>query len=104
MIGIKEWAPLVPEGKDLNWDDTEKTLNWMTKYAYCAGCEQGGGPPNCAIRICAKEKTYDLCNICSELDDCTKFDWLGEHGVTLKQKLKANIGKSKQELLDFKLK
>ena len=99
MIGIKEWAPLVPKGADLNWDDTEKTLNWMTKYAYCAGCEKGGGPPHCAIRICAKDKAYELCNACNELDDCTKYDWLGEHGTTLKQQLKANIGKSKQELL-----
>ena len=28
-MGIKEWAPLVPEGLDLNWNETEKTLNWM---------------------------------------------------------------------------
>ena len=100
MIGIKEWASLVPEGSDLDWDETEKTLNWMTKYAYCEGCEKGGGPPNCAIRICAKEKEYDLCNMCSELGDCTKFDWLGDGAAALKQNLKENIGKSKKELVE----
>ena len=99
MIGIKEWAPLVPEGADLNWEETEKTLNWMTKYAYCEGCEKGGGPPNCAIRICANEKGYDLCNMCSELDDCTKFDWLGEGAGVIKRNLKDNIGKSKNDLV-----
>lgn len=36
VIGIKEWAPLVPEGAALDWEDTEKMLNWMTKYACTA--------------------------------------------------------------------
>ena len=99
MLGIREWASFVPEGSDLNWDEAEKTLNWMTKYAFCVGCEKGGGPPNCGIRICAAEKEYDLCNLCSELDECTKFDWLGEGAGTLKQNLKDNIGKSKKDLV-----
>jgi len=99
MIGIKEWAHLVQEGSDLDWEETEKTLNWMTKYAYCEGYEKGGGLPNCAIRIRIKEKEYDLCNMCSELDDCTKFDWLGEGAASLKQNLKENIGKSKKDLV-----
>jgi hypothetical protein len=99
MIGIKEWAPMVPGGKDLNWEETEKTLNWMTKYAFCAGCEESGGPPDCAIRSCAKAKDYDLCYMCDELDSCTKFDWLGEGSASLKQKLKENKGKTKQELV-----
>jgi hypothetical protein len=99
MIGIKEWAPLIPEGSGLNWDETEKTLNWMTKYAYCEGCEKGGGPPDCVIRLCANEKGYELCNMCSELDDCTKFDWLGEGANSIKQKLKENKGKSKKDLV-----
>lgn len=99
MLGIPEWASLVPEGSDLNWDETEKTLTWMTKYAFCEGCEKGGGPPNCGIRICAAEKEYDLCNLCSELDECTKFDWLGEGAAAIKQHLKENMGKSKKDLV-----
>ena len=31
--GIKEWAPMVPGGKDINWIETEKTMDWMTQYA-----------------------------------------------------------------------
>lgn len=99
MFGIKEWAPLVPEGGNLNWEETERTLNWMIKYAYCAGCEEGGGPPDCAIRLCAYEKGYDLCNTCSELDECSRFSWLGESGDKLKQFLKDNTGKSKKEIV-----
>jgi hypothetical protein len=71
----------------------------MTKYAYCEGCERGGGPPNCAIRICAKEKEYELCNMCSELVDCKKFDWLGEGATALKKNLADNMGKSKKDLV-----
>jgi len=35
LLGIKIWASLLSEGSDLNWDESEKTFNWMTKYAYC---------------------------------------------------------------------
>ena len=37
--------------------------------------------------------------MCSELDKCNKFDWLGEGVDGLKQNLKDNIGKSKNELV-----
>jgi hypothetical protein len=100
MIGIEEWASLVPEGSDLNWKDTKKVLDWMTKYAYCEGCEKGGGPPNCSIRICAKEREISLCNNCRELDDCRKFDWLGKGTEPIKQNLRDNVGKTKKELLE----
>ena len=71
----------------------------MTKYAYCAGCEKGGGPPDCAIRLCAKEKGFSLCNECGELESCTKFDWLGEYSKTLKGKLEGFRGKTKEEIV-----
>ncbi len=98
-IGIKDWAPAVPGGVELNWDATEKTLEWITKYAYCAGCEKGGGPPDCAIRMCANEKGYELCNECEDLTDCNKFDWLGAHSKVLKGTLEGYRGMSKEEIV-----
>lgn len=98
-VGIKEWSPAVPGGAELDWEATEKTLDWMTKYAFCAGCEKGGGPPDCAIRICANEKGFKLCNECDELEGCTKFDWLGEYGKGLKVKLDGYRGKSKEQIV-----
>lgn len=97
MSGIKEWSPLVPGGSDIDWVETEKALDWMKKYAFCAGCEAGGGPPDCTIRNCASEKGYELCNQCDELDTCEKFDWLGEVDG-LKDKLRQNNGRSKLEI------
>jgi len=98
MSGIMEWAPMVPGGGDIDWEATQKALGWMQKYAYCAGCEEGGGPPNCSIRTCAAEKGFELCNMCSELDACDKFAWLGEGSERLKEKLHRNQGKTKLDL------
>jgi len=78
MSDIKEWSSQVPGGSEINWVETEKALDWMQKYAYCAGCEAGGGPPDCSIRLCAFERGYELCSQCNELDTCEKFDWIGE--------------------------
>ncbi len=99
MVGIKDWAPMVPGGEGLDWTATEKTLDWLTKYAFCAGCEKGGGSPTCAIRICANEKGFALCNECDELEACTKFDWLGDYSKTLKGKLVDYRGKTKEEIV-----
>jgi hypothetical protein len=99
MSGIKEWGTTVPGGSEINWAETQKALEWMNKYAYCAGCEQGGGSPDCAIRICANEKGIGLCNECSELDKCEKFNWLGDP-TALKAKLMENKGKSKLEIAE----
>lgn len=96
--GIKEWAPLVPGGKELDWAGFEKTVNWLTAYGVCLGCEQGGGPPDCAIRACSREKGYELCSQCGEIDGCGRFDWLGGHGAAMKEKLKENRGRAKAEL------
>jgi hypothetical protein len=102
--GIKEWAPMVPGGAEIDWTETEKTLDWMTKYAGCLGCEKGGGPPDCAIRLCANEKGFQLCSQCGELDDCGKFEWLGGYAATLKDTLSQNKGKTKEELITEALK
>jgi len=97
---IPEWAPMVSEeGGKIDWSQVDKGLEWMTKYAICAGCEGGGGPPDCTIRICAREKGHELCSSCGELESCTKFDWLKENGDKLRETLKKSRGMSKKEYI-----
>ncbi|HUM80643.1 MAG TPA: DUF3795 domain-containing protein [Methanothrix sp.] len=75
----------------------DRGLDWMTTYTRCAGCRNGGGPPDCAIRICARERGYELCSSCGDLEGCTKFEWLEEHGVEVREKLKECRGLSREE-------
>jgi hypothetical protein len=96
---IPDWAPMVPEGEKIDWIAVIRGLDWMTEYTLCAGCEMDGGPPECPIRICAREKGYLLCSLCDELEPCTKFNWLKDHGARLKETLKENKDKSKKEYI-----
>ena len=85
---IPMWSPFVPGGEVIDWAAVDRALDWMIVYSRCAGCRNGGGPPDCAIRICAREKGYELCSSCADLEGCTRFDWLGEYGKVVKEKLK----------------
>ncbi len=92
---IAMWSPFVAGGEVIDWAAVDRGLDWMEKYAVCAGCGNGGGPPDCTIRICARDRGYELCSSCPDLDSCTKFEWLEGHGSQLKEKLKENSGSSK---------
>jgi hypothetical protein len=48
-----------------NYDAFYKTLNTLiTFFGQCAGCQKGGGPPQCQIRTCCQEKNYHTCAEC----------------------------------------
>jgi len=68
-----EWAPtlgdFVPAVK--GWPQFEGVLEWLTTQD-CEGCPAGGGNPECAIRLCAKERGLAGCWECSE-DPCEKL-------------------------------
>lgn len=96
---IPEWSPYIPDGKGIDWSMIDLGLDWMTKYAVCAGCKNAGGPPDCAIRICANERGYELCSSCDDLDSCIKFEWLKDHGSQMKMTLKEFKGKSAEEYI-----
>jgi hypothetical protein len=96
---IPMWSPYVPGGESIDWAAVDRGLEWMEKNACCAGCANGGGPPDCTIRICARERGYELCSSCSDLDGCTKFGWLGEKGSALKESLKENRALSREEYI-----
>jgi len=47
-------------------------------------CRTGGGPPDCKIRNCAKQKSIEVCTQCKEYP-CTLIQALAEHYPTLIQ-------------------
>ena len=96
---IPNWAPFVPGGEAIDWAAVDLGLAWMETHGRCAGCENGGGPPDCTIRVCAREKGYDLCSSCEELEGCTRFEWLRDQGQMIKDRLNENRGLSKEEYL-----
>jgi len=51
-------------------------LQELTKFD-CT-CRTGGGPPDCKIRQCAKQKTIEVCPQCNEYP-CTLVQALAEH-------------------------
>jgi hypothetical protein len=97
---IPAWAPFVPGGEAIDWAAVDRGLDWMQRYACCAGCQNGGGPPDCSIRICAREKGKELCSSCGDLDSCNRFEWLKDHGNEAKENLKKNRGLSKDEYIE----
>ena len=44
-------------------------------------CRTGGGPPDCKIRNCAREKRVNACPFCSEYP-CDQIEGLAEHYVS----------------------
>jgi hypothetical protein len=66
-----DFAKLVPGLED--YDAFYKTLNTLiTFFGQCQACQKGGGPPQCPIRICCKEKGYQTCAECPSLP-CEKL-------------------------------
>ncbi len=48
----------------------------------CPGCRADGGYPQCHIRICARERGFDLCSQCSDFP-CSHVEALGRRYPTL---------------------
>ena len=96
---IATWSPFVPGGEAIDWAAVDRGLDWLEKYAVCPGCGNGGGAPDCTIRICARERGIDMCSSCLDLDGCTKFEWLQEHGTQLKEMLMEGRGLSREEYM-----
>jgi len=96
--GVSQWAPLMPGGSEIHFDQLFSSLDWVSASVGCLGCERGGGPPDCTIRSCAKERGFEICSDCPDLEGCDKFDWLGSTD-TMKTKLKESKGKTKQILI-----
>jgi len=67
--GFEEVISFIPGGEGF-WS----FLKGMTDDGICVSCRDGsGGNPNCAVRICAKERDIEMCAFCKEYP-CERFD------------------------------
>jgi hypothetical protein len=90
-----------------NYDTFYKTLNTLiTFFGQCAGCQKGGGPPQCQIRTCCKEKGYQTCAQCDSYP-CDKVKYIVDGYPPSKNNIEEirNIGLEKwsakqQEMVD----
>jgi len=66
MPELAKWEPNFKHYKEFN-----KVMEGLVKmFGDCPSCLQGGGDPNCKVRICAKQKGYRICAECSETEIC----------------------------------
>jgi hypothetical protein len=76
--GYPQWAPtlaeFVPATK--HYPEFDGVLEWLTTQE-CGGCLAGGGNPQCAIRICAREKGLAGCWECTEVA-CEKLQGIDQ--------------------------
>ena len=59
-------------------------LKGMVDPGLCVSCIEGSGNPECAVRICAKEKGVEACAFC-ESYPCEKFEPFFEGYPVLKE-------------------
>jgi hypothetical protein len=84
---VPSWAHMLPGGSDVNFKLLDENLVWVSNMMRCSGCLNGGGDPNCPIRLCSREKGLSSCGQCGDLQGCGKFEFLGDHAVILKKEL-----------------
>lgn len=79
QAGFEEVVPFLPNGEAF-WS----VLKSMAEEGTCDSCKAGSGNPDCAIRLCAKEKGVEVCALC-ECYPCPHFDELLKGYPVLKQ-------------------
>ena len=66
--GFEDVIKYIPGG-----DGFWSFLKGMAEDGMCVSCKDGGGNPDCAVRICAKEKGVEMCALCDDYP-CDKFE------------------------------
>jgi hypothetical protein len=73
-----------------HYTEFENVLDGFVKmFGECPGCLPGGGPPDCAIRECCRQKAYSMCVECVETETCEKLQKYGPQAIERLQKIKA---------------
>lgn len=82
---FNEIANQVPGFED--YEAFYKVLNTIiTFFGQCQGCQKGGGPPQCEIRNCCREKGYQTCAECSSFP-CDKVKYMLDSYPGLKENM-----------------
>lgn len=72
-----------------NYRECYEVLGLMESFRCEKGCREGGGPPDCVIRTCCREKSLPGCWECGAFESCEKLDFLNAvHGDAHKKNLK----------------
>ena len=77
--GFDEIVHYIPGG-----DGFWPFLKDMAEKGTCISCRDGSGNPQCAVRVCAKEKGVEMCALCSSYP-CEHFAVFFEGYPMLKQ-------------------
>lgn len=77
----------IPVFKDFeDYDKCYNLLGTMMKMRCTKTCRGNGGPPDCKIRICVREKKLDGCWQCDVFSTCEKLKILDQHHGAAHQK------------------
>ncbi|MBN2289361.1 MAG: DUF3795 domain-containing protein [Candidatus Glassbacteria bacterium] len=78
---LERWGPGLSELTDefkafANYRQGLDFLNALDLLRCERTCRQGGGGGDCRIRACCREKGFEGCWLCAEMESCEKLDWL----------------------------
>ena len=65
--GFEDIIHFIPDGEGF-W----RFLKAVSEEGACVSCQEGSGNPGCAVRVCAKEKSVEICASCTEYP-CERF-------------------------------
>ena len=81
---LAKWEPAFQ-----HYTEFENVMDGFVKmFGECPGCVMGGGPPDCTIRECCKQKAYTTCAECAEIEACEKLKRYGPRVLEGLQKIK----------------
>jgi len=92
---LEKWAP-----KTFDFKQFMKGLTSIQVMPSCPGCQKGGGPPACRIRICALEKSVADCGQCDRLVECRNFEQLEKSHPKIKEELMKIENVDRKELIE----
>lgn len=93
-----------PQGKALQkFEECYEALGAMMAFVCEKGCRQGGGSPQCKIRLCCQERNLEGCWQCNKFEKCKNLDVLIPlHKEAHLKNLRAIQKKGKEEFIKGK--